>query len=64
VGDARVLTKLSVDGEYTSDTLSEPRGSILRGSVTILIGRDPHREFPCLVTETCLQTLASTISSR
>ncbi len=37
VGDTSLLTSLSIDGEYTSDTLSERRGSILPASVSILM---------------------------
>jgi hypothetical protein len=38
VQDTGYLTSLSIDGEYTSDTLSERRGSILPASVSILMG--------------------------
>jgi hypothetical protein len=37
VGDTSLLTSFSLGGEYTSDTLSERRGSILRASVAILM---------------------------
>jgi hypothetical protein len=63
-GDTNRLTSLSIDGEYTSNTLSEPRGSVLRASVSILWGgvfrnltRDSHASYL-----TYFQTLASTIS--
>ena len=36
-GDAGSLTSFSIDGEYTSDTLSARRGSILPASVAILM---------------------------
>jgi hypothetical protein len=38
VGDISLLISFSVDGEYTSDAFSEPRGSFLPPSVAILMG--------------------------
>ena len=59
-----IFTNFSIDGEYTSDTLSERRESILPPSVAILMGgysRTLTRD--CRASSlTCFQTLASTIS--
>src|SRR5215204_2170053 len=61
-GDAGSLTSFSIDGEYTSDTLSARRGSILPASVAILMVGKPHREFSRLVFD-LPPALASTVSS-
>jgi hypothetical protein len=37
-----IFTNFSIDGEYTSDTLSERRGSILQASVSILMEDTPQ----------------------
>src|SRR5215208_607807 len=62
--DTSHLTSFSIDGERTSDTLSERRESILPPSVAILMGgysRTLTRD--CRASSlTCFQTLASTIS--
>jgi hypothetical protein len=70
VGDLQVqdigcLTILSIDGEYTSDTLSEPRGSVLPASVAFLMGRvfqEPYRGWSRLVFD-LLRALASTVAA-
>jgi hypothetical protein len=70
VGDLQVqdigcLTILSIDGEYTSDTLSEPRGSVLPASVAFLMGRvfqEPYRGWSRLVFD-LFRALASTVAA-
>jgi hypothetical protein len=42
VGDTCPLTRFSMDGEYTSDTFSARRGSILPASVAILMAGSPE----------------------
>jgi hypothetical protein len=62
VGDTSLLTSFSVDGEYTSNILSERRGWLLRASATLLVEwvlREPHRGFSRLVFD-LLPALLST----
>jgi hypothetical protein len=50
--DTSHLTSFSIDGERTSDTLSERRESILPPSVAILMGgvlQNPHKGLSCLI---------------
>jgi hypothetical protein len=57
-GDISYLTSFSIDGEHTSDTLSETVQSLsngLRGDSNGRVLQSPHRGFSCLVIETCLQ---------
>ena len=41
MGDTNLLTSISIDGEYTPNTLSERRGWVLRASVENLMVRYP-----------------------
>src|SRR5215207_2225566 len=51
-GDSRILTNLSIDGEYSSNTLSERRGWLLRAYATPSNGevlQERHKGFSRLV---------------
>ena len=64
VRDTGHLTSFSIDDEYTSNTLSERRGYLLRVSATLLIveSQKPYRRLSPLVFD-LLSALASTVSS-
>jgi hypothetical protein len=64
-GDTGYLTSFSIDGEYTSNTLSVRQGSLLRASTTPSNGevlREPHRGFSRLVFDP-LPALVSTVAA-
>jgi hypothetical protein len=65
VQDTGYLTSFSIDGEYTSETLSEPREWLLRASVTpsnVGVLQEPHRRFSCLICD-LPPALASTVAA-
>ena len=64
VQDTGCLTSLSIDGEYSSITFSEPRGSILPASGSILMEgvlQKPYKGLSPLVFD-LLPAMASTMS--
>jgi hypothetical protein len=66
VGNTRLLISFSVDGEYTSNILSEAREWLLRASAARLVEavlQEPHKRFSCLAFD-LPPALASTISYR